>query len=251
MFEAIDFVPRQHKTSGPGGPILAQEMPGTPVLIFLARHGETVFNVEGRWQGQSDSPLTARGLAQAQQLARALADEQVSAVYSSDLGRAASTAHEVARLHGLEVIADRRLREIHVGQWTGLSRAEIEVIDAEGLREWARRPLDLRMVGGETILEAQQRALAFFAESMPHHLGESVVVITHGAIAQAILVNGLGGTVADLWLKQRIDNCQISRMEWTPENGLRVIELCDVRHLAETGSLRGWRVTEGEGGAVA
>jgi probable phosphoglycerate mutase len=62
-------------------------MGGTPVRILLVRHGETVYNVEGRWQGQSDSPLTERGRAQARELARALADEPITAVYSSDLPR--------------------------------------------------------------------------------------------------------------------------------------------------------------------
>src|SRR5438270_5136350 len=91
---------------------------GTPVRILLARHGETIFNVEGRWQGRSDSPLSERGLAQARELARALADEPIAAVFSSDLGRAMATAQEVATLHGLEVIPEPRLREIDVGAWT-------------------------------------------------------------------------------------------------------------------------------------
>src|SRR5690348_7117717 len=101
-------------------------MGGTPVRILLARHGETVFNVEGRWQGQSDSPLTERGRAQAIELARALADERVAAVYSSDLGRSLDTATEVGAIHHLEVVADARLREIHVGEWTAKRRDEIE-----------------------------------------------------------------------------------------------------------------------------
>src|SRR5579859_4006676 len=100
-------------------------MGGTPVRILLARHGETVFNVEGRWQGQSDSPLTERGLLQARELGRALSAEPIVAVYSSDLGRALQTAAEVAAPHGLEVLGDRRLREIATGKWTGKSRAEI------------------------------------------------------------------------------------------------------------------------------
>src|SRR5437879_13343918 len=75
-----------------GGPILAKMAAGTPVRILLVRHGETVFNVEGRWQGQSDSPLTERGLAQARELARALAEVSIAAIYSSDLGRAIDTA---------------------------------------------------------------------------------------------------------------------------------------------------------------
>jgi len=219
-------------------------MPGTPVRILLARHGETVFNVEGRWQGQADSPLTERGLAQARELGRALADDPITAVYSSDLGRAINTAAEVAVLHGLSVQGDERLREINTGEWTGKNR---EQIDAEfpGMRDaWAEAPGSMRMPGGETLEEALTRALAFFASRMPLHAGETVVVISHGGIGQAILVAAMGGTVADLWLKERVDNCQISRLEWTAPEGLKLIELSDVRHLQEVGSLRGWRTTD-------
>jgi broad specificity phosphatase PhoE len=219
-------------------------MGGTPVRILLTRHGETIFNVEGRWQGQSDSPLTERGRAQARELARALAAEPIAAVYTSDLGRAALTAAEVVAQHALEVIPDPRLREIHTGDWTGKGRAEIEASWPGGLREWATGPTRFLMPGGESIRAAQARALEFFAERMPSHAGETVVVISHGAISQTILVNAMGKTVADLWLKERMDNCQISRLEWTVERGLELIELADVRHLEEVGSLRSWRTTD-------
>jgi broad specificity phosphatase PhoE len=220
------------------------EMGGTPVRLVFARHGETEFNVAGRWQGQSDSPLTERGLAQARQLALALQDEPLVAVYSSDLGRAARTAEHVAGPHGLSVTTDVRLREIDVGRWVGLNRAQIEQFDAEGLETWASRPASMRLPGGETLAEAQRRALAFFTEAMPAHAGRTVAVVTHGAVGQAILVAAMGLSVEDLWLKERLDNCQISRLEWSPEDGLRLIELSDVRHLEEVGSLRTWRTTD-------
>jgi broad specificity phosphatase PhoE len=156
-------------------------MPGTPVRILLARHGETVFNVEGRWQGQSDSPLSERGLAQSRELARALASESIAAVYSSDLGRALGTAADVARPHRLEVQTDQRLREIDTGEWTGLSRHEITETHPGALETWSARPSQMRLPGGETLLEAQTRALAFFSERMPTHLGHTIVVISHGA----------------------------------------------------------------------
>ncbi len=219
-------------------------MGGTPVRILLARHGETVFNVEGRWQGQSDSPLTERGQAQARELARALADEPVAAVYSSDLGRAFDTATSVARVHRLQVRDDQRLREIHTGAWTGKDRAAITSEFPGGLEQWATRPATMRLPDGETVQEAQDRALAFFADRMPAHVGETVVVISHGAVGQAVLVHSMGGSVEDLWLEQRVDNCQISRLEWTSERGLHLIELADVRHLEQVGSLRGWRTTD-------
>jgi broad specificity phosphatase PhoE len=219
-------------------------MGGTPVRILLARHGETIYNVEGRWQGQSDSPLTERGRAQARELGRALADEPVAAVYSSDLGRAADTAAEVAAVHDLEVVPDTRLREINTGEWTGLGRQQIDALWPGGLRAWASSPSRFLMPGGESIFAAQERSLAFFAERMPVHLGQTVVVISHGAVGQTILVEAMGRGVEDLWLKERVDNCQISRLEWTPERGLELIELADVRHLEEVGSLRGWRTTD-------
>lgn len=219
-------------------------MAGTPVRILLARHGETVFNVEGRWQGQSDSPLTERGVAQARELARALADEPIAAVYSSDLGRAMNTALEVAAMHKLQVQTDTRLREIDTGRWTGKNGAQIDAELPGARATWSEAPSTMRMPEGETVLEAQTRALAFFPEHMPAHLGQSIVVISHGAVGQAILVKAMGGTVDDLWLKQRLDNCQISRLEWSVEQGLSLIELSDVRHLEEVGSLRGWRTTD-------
>ena len=219
-------------------------MSGTPVRILLARHGETLFNVEGRWQGQSDSPLTERGLAQARELGRALSAEAIAAVYSSDLGRAMQTAHEVATLHGLTVRPEVRLREIDTGGFTHKNWAEIDA-EYPGQREiWSKTPASLRMPGGETLLEAQTRALAFIAETMPRRAGQTIVIISHGGIGQAILVNAMGRTVDDLWLKERVDNCQISRLEWTRDDGLKLVELSDVRHLEEVGSLRKWRTTD-------
>jgi broad specificity phosphatase PhoE len=216
-------------------------MPGTPVRILLARHGETVFNVEGRWQGQGDSPLTARGLAQARELGRALAHEPLTAVYSSDLGRAARTAEAVAAPHGLSVRSDPRLREVDVGGWSGKNRDEIEVEYPGARRTWATTPASMQLPGGETLQAVQTRVMAFFDERMPAHAGETIALITHGATGQVILIHGRGGTVDDLWLEERQHNCQISRLEWTPATGLKLIELSDVRHLAEVGSLHSWR----------
>ena len=222
-----------------------KSMPGTPVRILLARHGETEFNVTGRWQGQGNSPLTERGLAQARELGRALAQESIAAVYSSDLGRAMQTAREVAAPHGLDVQMDPRLREIDVGGWTGKNGDEIEAAYPGARRAWAAAPASMRLPDGETLVEVQTRVRPFFHERMPAHADQTIVVISHGAIGQVILVKAMGGTVDDLWLKDRIDNCQISRLEWAAADGcgfgLTLIDLADVRHLADVGSLHSWR----------
>ena len=155
------------------------------------------------------------------------------------------TAHEVATLLSLAVQPDVRLREIATGGFTGKTREEIDA-DYPGVRHiWATAPSSMRLPeGGETLQEAQARALDFFTQRMPDHVGETIVVITHGAVGQAIVVNGMGGSVEDLWLRERVDNCQITRLEWTPDGGLKLIEMADVRHLRDVGSLGSWRTTD-------
>lgn len=219
-------------------------MAGTRVRILLVRHGETVANVEGRWQGQTDSPLTERGRAQARELAGALTHEPLAAIFSSDLGRAMATAHEVAHAHRLPVQPEPRLRELNVGQWAGRNRAEIQAMHPEQWLLWAEQPAQARIPDGETLSTAQQRALAFFQDCMPAYDGQTVLVVTHGAVGQAVLVHAMGQSVEALWLKERLDNCQISRLEWTPDAGLVLVELSDTRHLADVGSLRNWRTTD-------
>ena len=93
--------------------------------LVLWRHGQTVWNAEQRFQGQSDIPLDETGRAQADRAARLLAGLRPDLIVSSDLSRAASTAAALARLTGLEVTLDKDLRERHGGCWEGLTDTEI------------------------------------------------------------------------------------------------------------------------------
>jgi broad specificity phosphatase PhoE len=220
-------------------------MIGTSVRIFLTRHGETEWNVEGRWQGQSNSRLTQRGVEQARKLAEALADEPLAAVYSSDLGRALETARYVAAPHGLEPIPDRRLREMDTGLWTARLGAEIRAECPAEMETWKLRPWAHRMPRGETLAEVQRRGLAFFEDRVPRYPGEAIAVISHGAVTQTVLAHAMRRPLTDLWLG-RFENCQISRLEWTPAAGLKLVELCDVRHLEGVGALKGWRTVDAD-----
>jgi alpha-ribazole phosphatase/probable phosphoglycerate mutase len=220
-------------------------MTGTSVRIVLVRHGETVANTEGRWQGQSDSPLTERGWEQARLLAQALAREPLAAVYSSPLGRAMNTARLVAEPHGLPPLASSRLIELNVGSWTDRLASEIREESPELSRAWKDSPWSVRLPGGETMAELQDRALAFFDEAMPRHLGETVAVISHGAIIYTVVTHALERPLTDLWLKEaRFSNCQIGRLEWMPGRGLSIVDLCEISHLEPVGVITGWRVAE-------
>lgn len=104
--------------------------------LLLARHGQTDWNAERRWQGHTDRPLNERGRAQAEKLAERLADFELAAIYSSDLARARETAAVVAERQGLEVRTRPELREVDVGSWAGLTRAEAEARFPEAFARW-------------------------------------------------------------------------------------------------------------------
>ena len=145
------------------------------VTLVLWRHGQTTYNVERRFQGQSDVPLNDLGLRQAAEAAHHLATLRPAAIYSSDLSRASVTAAALARLTGLTVQLDKDLRERSGGSWEGLTETEIAARFPVERRTWA--PPD-----GETALAVTDRtaaALERIAASLAG--GSTAVVVSHGA----------------------------------------------------------------------
>jgi broad specificity phosphatase PhoE len=143
--------------------------------ILLARHGETDWNRDGIWQGWADPPLNETGRAQARELAEQLRHVPFDAVHASDLRRASETAKIVAAPHGVPVIADAGLREIDIGSWSGLTRAEIEQRFPDG-----ERP------DGETRDEHAARVLAAVERIARANTGRRVLLVTHGGTMRAL-----------------------------------------------------------------
>jgi glucosyl-3-phosphoglycerate phosphatase len=145
------------------------------VTLVLWRHGQTTYNVERRFQGQSDVPLNEVGRQQAADAARYLAALRPSALYSSDLSRAAATAGALARLTGLPVQLDKDLRERGGGCWEGLTEAEIrERFPAERVT-WS--PPDGEPAAA--VADRASAALTRIADSLSG--GSMAVVVSHGA----------------------------------------------------------------------
>jgi glucosyl-3-phosphoglycerate phosphatase len=153
----------------------------TAARIILWRHGRTEWNVVDRFQGQADIPLDAVGHAQAARAADVLAVYRPVGLYSSDLSRSYQTAEPLAERTGLEIVTDKRLREIHVGSWEGLLGEEIRAGDPELARRlWAGEDVR-RSPTGESPSEVAERmveALMEIAESAADD--STVVVVTHG-----------------------------------------------------------------------
>jgi probable phosphoglycerate mutase len=150
--------------------------------LILVRHGQTEWNIAGIRQGHLDSRLTERGMAQAKALAQRLARERFSALYSSDLGRAVQTAMAIADLTEHEIVTDPRLRERHLGIFQGLNGNEILEKYPEERRLLRTLGPDYVIPGGESMKQQVERNVAYLTDLAHKHVGETIVVVTHGGV---------------------------------------------------------------------
>jgi probable phosphoglycerate mutase len=172
----------------------------TAAQLVVLRHGRTAWNASGRFQGQADIPLDTRGLAQAERAADVLAELAPAEIVASDLSRARQTAEPLARLTGLAVRTDPRLREINVGTWEGLTIDEAlgRLDPAEAARYLAGEDVR-RSPTGETVAEVAARASEALAEIGSRAApGSTVVVVMHG-LAGKVGVCQLVGLPNDTW----------------------------------------------------
>jgi broad specificity phosphatase PhoE len=155
--------------------------------LWLARHGETDWNRDGRFQGQTDSLLNASGLEQARQVADLLVDAGIQAIYCSDLQRAKLTAQIIGKKLKLIPKVDENLREINLGKWEGMLRDQI----ISQYREvWDRRQLDpvhVRPPGGENLLELAERVWAATDKIAKLHPKGKVLIVSHGVALACII----------------------------------------------------------------
>ncbi len=155
--------------------------------LVVLRHGRTAWNQEGRFQGGSDVPLSDAGLEEAALAARAVAKHEPAALLSSDAARARQTAHALADRCGLDPVLDPRLREADLGAWEGLTRDEAAERFPEEYAAW-RRGTDVCRGGGEPPTAVAERAYAALADALvPLDTGQTLVAVTHGATARAII----------------------------------------------------------------
>ena len=160
--------------------------------LLLARHGESDWNAQKRWQGHADRPLTARGREQATALAERLDAFPLAAIYSSDLRRAQETAAAVASRRSLEVTCRADLREVDVGSWSGRSRDELEATAPEEVARWLDG--EKGWEGGESYEQMAERIVAAMSQIAGAHPGEHVLVVTHGGCVRAVHATALGIT---------------------------------------------------------
>jgi probable phosphoglycerate mutase len=157
-------------------------------ILYLVRHGETAWNVEGRWQGHADVPLSTRGQQQARLVAEHLAAQNVTfdVIYSSDLSRAYQTAWEIGSAVRVAVQLLPSLREIDLGSWSGLTRSEVR---ARFPVEYALMEQGQDIPRGEAETEAAlfKRVTETIEAMIAQHSGETLCLVTHGGPIRALL----------------------------------------------------------------
>ena len=198
--------------------------------ILAIRHGETDWNVATRIQGQIDISLNAQGQWQAKQVAKALAEEDIHAIYASDLSRALVTAQHIAEFHSHEVNQISSLRERHYGFFEGQTWDEIQTAHPEDAALWRDRdPHWTPKNGGESLLMLHARVNHMVNEIASRHRGEQIALVTHGGVLDILyrIATGQDLQVARSW---GLRNTAINRLLWTPQ-GLQLVGWSDERHL--------------------
>jgi len=156
--------------------------------LILVRHGSTIWNAEGKYQGTIDVPLSDKGRREAQMVAERLRNEDIKAVYSSELIRARETAEIIASPHNLPVKVIPELGEINFGDWEGLTAREIkDKYGEDAYRTWLEDPVNANISGGDHITEFAERVVQGFNKVIEAHPEDTVVVATHGG---ALMVLG-------------------------------------------------------------
>ncbi|MDY0022481.1 histidine phosphatase family protein [Arenimonas caeni] len=200
--------------------------------ILLARHGETPWNAEGRYQGQRDIALSETGEGQARALGQRLRELPITRAVASPLSRARRTA-ELAlgdERAGLLTI-DPGLAEIAHGDWEGLLASEIRARDPERLRAWRESPATVQMPGGgESLGQVLDRAWPAFAAAC-EGLGEAdtLLVVAHDAVNRVILCRILGLSLSRLWSFRQAPTT-LNLLEGSGVDALEVVRLNDCQH---------------------
>jgi len=201
--------------------------------IILARHGETDWNVEGRYQGRGfDIPLSPSGRAQALAMGARLAQVPLARAICSPLLRARQTAEVALGMRSADLLTDLDLMEIGHGEWEGRLDAEIRTEYAELCQAWRATPHLVTLPGGESLQEVLARAWPAFCRAC-EGLGEddTALIVSHDGVNRVLLCRVLGLPLERVWSFRQAPTC-LNLLEGPGPEELAVVRLNDAAHLA-------------------
>ena len=205
--------------------------------ILLIRHGQTEWNRQQVFRGRAEIPLSNVGIEQAIALAERLANEPISAVYSSPLARALITAEHVAGPHGLQPHRVEGLIDVNFGAWEGRSHKDVRREDGELYVRWQSQPHLVRLPDGETLAEVRQRAMAALNDIVARHIDSTVAAVAHRAVNKVLLCAFLGLGDDAFWRIRQDTGC-LDVLEFDGDQGVVVVmnDMCHLRGLEKDAS---------------
>ena len=202
--------------------------------VLLIRHGQSEGNAERRFGGHTATPLSPRGRRQALATARALKDEELTAIYSSDLARAVETAEPLAKVTGLSINSTTAFRERSVGVMEGLTFEVAAQQHPEQYQALLRRDFEHVLTGGESYRQLLDRAWQKLDELIEQNQGGKIAVFSHTGTICILALHLMGALDAPelkpVWITSA--NCGVTRFELRDDGLVRVLMLNDTRHLS-------------------
>ncbi|OHD57217.1 MAG: hypothetical protein A2Y33_07430 [Spirochaetes bacterium GWF1_51_8] len=201
--------------------------------LYITRHGETEWNVLKKAQGFGDSPLTPRGIAQAECLARRLKDISFDKVYASPLPRAFRTAGILLGGRGQAIETDDRIREIYLGDWEGRTFHDISAqYPQENAYFWSSPDL-YEPITGESYHDLRRRIEAFLREKVRQHDGGRILVVSHAMAVMTMISVFDGWPTSKFWEAKFIESASLSIVE-ADAGEARIVLHADTSHLDGT-----------------
>lgn len=204
--------------------------------LVLVRHGETAWNKEGRFQGQSLVGLNSKGLMQARQIAKAIVPMKPAALYASPLTRTLMTAEEISKLISIPVVPVEGIKEINLGELEGITGQRMRQEYSQIYSAWRADPSEVTFPGGESMRCLQKRAWNAISEIQKAHPKDLVVVVSHNFAIRSILCRFLGLPFSRFH-RLRVDLASINVLQ---ANGSyrQVLSINDKCHLVEDEDLQ-------------
>ncbi len=203
--------------------------------LLLIRHGQTNWNLEQRFQGQSDIPLNETGRKQAAALAERLAAETFDAVYTSDLQRATETAKIIC---ASPIHPDPRLREVNFGDWEGLTYDEIKAKHPETLAAWEADIFKNAPPHGETLEGLAERVQFILDELRAKHQDQRILIVAHGGVLQTLICLALKLPPTMYW-QFHLSTASLSEVAFYPAGAI-LNSLNDTSHLPKSAPKKAW-----------
>ena len=199
--------------------------------LFITRHGETEWNVENRFHGRLDAPLTQKGKECALALGRSLLDIPFDRVYSSSTKRALDTANLICNNRNQKIIAEDLLMEIDLGAWDGELVNDVKENDKKEFNNFWNAPTLFSPKGGESLAELRERAAQVLKKITSHHLEGNILIVTHSALLKAMLTVVKNLPVSEIWSGSFPPGTSLTILEYN-KGAFSVIKEGDISHLS-------------------